>query len=100
MTRATTPRTPSAAFAVVEKVGLTLPGVAVATKNDGATQLKLGGCFIPVRAEHDPVPIRRPKRNRVVRRVERDATDASAVQQPEVDVAFHGAAHDHATAVG
>ena len=37
MTRATTPRIPIAAFAVVEDVRLTLPGVAVATKYDGST---------------------------------------------------------------
>ena len=52
MTRATTPRIPSVAFAVVEKVGLTLPGVAVATKYDGSPLLKLGGCFMAGLATH------------------------------------------------
>lgn len=52
MTRATTPRTPSAAFAIVEEVGLTLPGVTVATKYDGSPLLKLGGCFMAGLATH------------------------------------------------
>ena len=55
MSRATAPRTPripSAAFAVVEEVGLTLPGVAVATKYDGSPLLKLGGCFMAGLATH------------------------------------------------
>ena len=52
MRRATTPRTPSAAFAIVEEVGLTLPGVAVATKYDGSPLLKLGGCFMAGLATH------------------------------------------------
>ena len=54
MTRATTPRTSSAAFAIVEEVGLTLPGVAVATKYDGSPLLKLGGCFMAGLATHPP----------------------------------------------
>ena len=55
MSRATTPRIPripSAAFAVVEEVGLTLPGVVVATKYDGSPLLKLGGCFMAGLATH------------------------------------------------
>ncbi len=55
MTRATTTRTPrvsSAAFAIVEEVGLTLPGVVVATKYDGSPLLKLGGCFMAGLATH------------------------------------------------
>ena len=52
MTRATTPRTPSAAFAVVEEVGMTLPCVAAATKYDGSPLLKLGGCFMAGLATH------------------------------------------------
>ena len=55
MSRATntrTPRIPSAAFAIVEEVGLTLPGVTVATKYDGSPLLKLGGCFMAGLATH------------------------------------------------
>ena len=55
MSRATAPHTrriPSVAFAVAEEVGLTLPGVVVATKYDGSPLLKLGGCFMAGLATH------------------------------------------------
>ena len=52
MTRDRAARRPAAAFAVVEAVGLTLPGVEAATKYDGSPMLKLGGCFMAGLATH------------------------------------------------
>lgn len=41
-----------AAFAAVEAVGLTLPGVVAGTRYDGSPMLSLGGCFMAGVAMH------------------------------------------------
>ena len=42
----------AAAFAVVEAVGLTLPGVAAATRYDGSPDAHSHGCFMAGLATH------------------------------------------------
>jgi len=39
-------------FAIVSRVGLTLPGVELATKYDGSPLWKVGGCFMAGLASH------------------------------------------------
>jgi len=39
-------------FAIVSRVGLTLPDVELATKYDGSPLLKVGGCFMAGLASH------------------------------------------------
>jgi hypothetical protein len=43
------------AFARVQRIGLTLPGVEAATNYDGAPRLKLAGCFVAGLATHPSV---------------------------------------------
>jgi hypothetical protein len=39
-------------FAIVRRIGLTLPDVEAATKYDGSPRLKVGGCFMAGLASH------------------------------------------------
>jgi hypothetical protein len=43
---------PSDLFEIVRTVGLGLPGVEVATRYNGSTMLKVGGCFMAGLASH------------------------------------------------
>ena len=45
-------RAPEDAFHLVRAVGLELPGVKAATRYDGSSVLKLGGCFMAGLATH------------------------------------------------
>jgi hypothetical protein len=40
------------AFARVQRIGLTLPGIEAATSYDGSPRLKLAGCFVAGLATH------------------------------------------------
>jgi hypothetical protein len=52
MRRRPTKQRPADPFETVRTVGLTLPGVEAATKYDGSSVLKVGGCFMAGLATH------------------------------------------------